>query len=337
MTEANKMASLEKMVWLIALLVEKSRGEDNMIHLNASDLQALVGTGSGSGNKSGLVFLYNVTKDNINTCQTCNLIFSLTRNNPDLAEQVAAMVFYGVKQAEYSIHFFRLLTLLTEFSGGPSGMPCFTTLVMHKIWDLAKTCPQAALDWLSIQVSRNRYVQTWLLSTLENWVEPYLLAHPNQKVRNSAACLVVSLVPSNHFRQAFRSSRPIHSSLRENLLTREETQPLHTIIEFLFGLLPNARNYVDIQQHGSGKLVAYFQTLNHCLLTRTEKRLFEPHFMNLWQLFHPKLSEPSISIHHNKHALLNLWYSLCVDCPENIRLILQVTIKIRKSREQRCS
>ena len=80
----------------------------------------------------------------------------------------------------------------------------FHSLVMHKVWELAKTCPQPALDWLSIQVARNRYVQSWLVSTMNNWVEQYLLAHPNHKVRSSAAFLVVSLVNSSAFRQAFR-------------------------------------------------------------------------------------------------------------------------------------
>ncbi len=108
LAETNRMASLDKMMWLIALLVEKSRGEDNMLHLGDADLHALVGGSnssaasssksmqvnpSSSSSSSGLVFLYNVTKDNINTCQTCNLIFSLTRNNPELAEQVMAIVF----------------------------------------------------------------------------------------------------------------------------------------------------------------------------------------------------------------------------------------------------
>ena len=46
------------------------------------------------------------------------------------------------------------------------------------------------------------------------------------------------------------------------------------------------------------------------------------HFDNLWSLFHPKLSEPSIAIHHNKQALLQFWHTLCSDCPENIQLIL---------------
>ncbi|CAB4065741.1 USP34 [Lepeophtheirus salmonis] len=284
--ESSKMASLDK--WCVSLpcWLKKSRGDDNLIHLSESDTNAL------TGGKS-LVFLFNITKDNINTCQTCNLIFSLTRNNPELAEQVAGMVFAGVKQADFSMHFFRLLTLLTEFSGGPSGMPCFTNLVMHKVWELAKTCPQAALDWLSIQVTRNRYVQTWLVSTLENWVEQYLIAHPNQKVRNSASFLVVSLVPSNHFRQAFRTARS--STV---ILDSEERDILHQVIEFLFGLLLNCRHYADLQQHGSAKLVAYFQTMSHFLL------------------------KPSIPIHHNKQALLNFWYNLCMDCTENVRMIL---------------
>ena len=31
------------------------------------------------------------------------------------------MVFLGVKNADHSLNFFRLLTLLTELSGGPAG------------------------------------------------------------------------------------------------------------------------------------------------------------------------------------------------------------------------
>ena len=146
---AARTASLDKMVFLLAVLVEKSRGEDNLIHLSRTDMNSLT-TGK------SLLFLYNITRDNINIRQTCNLIFSLTRHNPSLAEQVAEMVFLGVKNADHSLNFFRLLTLLTELSGGPAGLPCYTTLIMYRVWDLAKSCPQAALDWLSIQVTRNR-------------------------------------------------------------------------------------------------------------------------------------------------------------------------------------
>ena len=151
-TAAARIASLDKMVSLIALLVERSRGEDNCIHLSPADMTALT-----SG--KSLLFLYNITRDNINIRQTCNLIFSLTRHNAALAEHVAEMVFLGVKSTEHSLHFFRLLTLLTELSGGPAGLPCYTSLIMHRVWDLAKSCPQAALDWLSIQVKKTRQVQ----------------------------------------------------------------------------------------------------------------------------------------------------------------------------------
>ena len=192
---------------------------------------------------------------------------------------------------------------------------------MQKIWDLAQACPQAALDWLSIQVTRNRYVCTWLLSTMENWVEPYMMGHANQKVRSSAAFLLVSLVPCTHFRQTFRTTRNLHSPMKESMLSPDDLEPLHQILDFLFSLLPNAKAYTDLHSHGPGKLVAYFQAITHCLVGREQKLRFAPHFKNLWSLFHPKLSEPPISIHHNKQALLNMWYALCVDCPENIQLI----------------
>ena len=98
--------------------------------------------------------------------------------------------------------------------------------------------------------------KNWLVTTIENWAEQFLMAHPNHKVRSSAAYLIVSLVPSPHFRQAFRSARAVPNPLRETLLSREETETLHQILEFLFSLLPNARQYTDLQQHGSAKLVS---------------------------------------------------------------------------------
>ena len=79
---AARTASLDKMVFLLVpVLVEKSRGEDNIIHLSRADMNSLT-TGK------TLLFLYNITRDNINIRQTCNLIFSLTRHNPSLAQQV---------------------------------------------------------------------------------------------------------------------------------------------------------------------------------------------------------------------------------------------------------
>lgn len=135
--ESNKFASLEKMVWLLVVLVEKSRGDDNQIHLSNADTISLTGkamtpvvtsstctsgqqqqqTLPAPSSNRGLVFLYNITKDNINICQTGNLIFALARNNQDFAESVAGMVFQGVKMTDYYMNFFRLLTMLTELPG----------------------------------------------------------------------------------------------------------------------------------------------------------------------------------------------------------------------------
>ena len=86
-------------------------------------------------------------------------------------------------------------------------------------------------------------------------------------------------------------------------------------ILFTNTLISRGKNIIILQ-------VAYFQTMTHFLLSNNEKLMFEPHFMNLWNLFHPKLSEPGIPVHHNKQALLHFWLSLCMDCPENVRLIL---------------
>lgn len=50
---------------------------------------------------------------------------------------------------------------------------------------------------------------------------------------------------------------------------------------------------------------------------------FGQYFLQLWHLFHPKLSEPSIPAYHNKQALLAFWNHVCTDCPENVQLMLQ--------------
>ena len=160
----------------------------------------------------------------------------------------------GVKNADHSLNFFRLLTLLTELSGGPAGLPCYTTLIMYRVWDLAKSCPQAALDWLSIQVTRNRYAQSWLLGTLSDWVEQYLIAHNNIKVRNSAAFLLVSLVPTPHFRQTFRTPRNPPSQLRDSIVASDGIETVTKLLEFLLSLLANCKHYIDITCHSTNKL-----------------------------------------------------------------------------------
>ncbi|KAJ8971929.1 hypothetical protein NQ314_000472, partial [Rhamnusium bicolor] len=276
-TDKYKPASLDKMITLVASLVEKSRDSNMKLQLSEKDYNAVAGG-------KGFAFLYQQIKDNINLQQTRNLIHSLCR------------------------------------SSGSSSQPCFTQLVLQKVWDAAECCPYSALDWLALQVTRNRLVHSWVLSSMDSWLEHFLIGHSNQRVRNTAGYLLVSLVPSSPFRQGFRAT---HRLNREPQLSSEAQTVLHQIYTALLRLLSAAKHYTDMQQHGTMKLTTYFALMMYCCISRTEKLMFGQYFIQLWHLFHPKLSEPSIPAYHNKQALLAFWNHVCTDCPENVQLMLQ--------------
>ncbi|XP_018562913.1 ubiquitin carboxyl-terminal hydrolase 34 [Anoplophora glabripennis] len=317
-TDKYKPASLDKMVTLVASLVEKSRDSNMKLQLSEKDYNAVAGG-------KGFAFLYQQIKDNINLQQTRNLIHSLCRGNNQLAQAIICMISQAIsRHSEGCQPFFKILTLLTENtsqgSSGSSSQPCFTQLVLQKVWDAAECCPYSALDWLALQVTRNRLVHSWVLNSMDSWLEHFLISHSNQRVRNTAGYLLVSLVPSSPFRQGFRAT---HRMNREPQLSVEAQAVLHQIYTALLRLLPAAKHYTDMQQHGTMKLTTYFALLMYCCISRTEKLMFGQYFIQLWHLFHPKLSEPSIPAYHNKQALLAFWNHVCTDCPENIQLMLQ--------------
>ncbi|CAH1127870.1 unnamed protein product [Ceutorhynchus assimilis] len=316
-----KPASLDKMITLIASLVEKSRNSNMKLQLSERDYNAVAGG-------KGFSFLYQQIKDNINLQQTRNLIHSLCKGNNQLAQSIICMISQAItRHSEVNLQgcqpFFKILTLLTEnsnqSSASGSNQPCFTQLVLQKVWEAAECCPHSALDWLALQVTRNRLVHSWVLTSMDSWLEHFLIAHSNQRVRNTAGYLLVSLVPSTPFRQGFRAS---HRMNREPQLSNEAQAVLHQVYTALLRLLPAAKHYTDIQQHGSMKLTTYFALLMYCCISRTEKLMFGQYFLQLWHLFHPKLSEPSIPAYHNKQALLAFWNHVCTDCPENVQLML---------------
>lgn len=51
-------------------------------------------------------------------------------------------------------------------------------------FQLTKSCAQPCLEWMSTQVTRNKLASHWLLNQMESWVEPYLIANNNVRVRN---------------------------------------------------------------------------------------------------------------------------------------------------------
>ncbi|KAK0163763.1 hypothetical protein PV328_002459 [Microctonus aethiopoides] len=316
--EKLRPASLDKMITLIATLIERSRGSDHRLTLSPADLNAVAGG-------KGFPFLYQQTRDMINLNQTRNLIQSLCRWNDRLAIHIVTMIFQAItKHTDICQPFFKLLTLLTEGSG-PSGLPCMTQLILSRVWDAARVAPHGALEWLALAVTRSKLAHAWVLQGLDTWLQHFLIEHSNQRVRSAAAFLLVSLVPSTHFRQGYRSAHRLGlgcNSTRELQLSPDATLTLHQIYTALLRLLQSARHYIDIQTHGTMKLTAYFALLTYCVISKTEKMMFGQYLNDLWTLFHPKLSEPSIPVHHNKQALLLFWYHVCSDCPENVSMIL---------------
>ncbi|XP_032305462.1 ubiquitin carboxyl-terminal hydrolase puf isoform X2 [Drosophila ananassae] len=309
--EKMRPASLDKMIALCASLVERSRGPDFRLRLSPKDFNAIAGG-------KGFPFLYQQIKDGINPHQTKHLIHALCRWDERLATQIIGMLFASVtKHTELCAPFFKLLTLLTETQGGPVGLPCFTQLILPRMWDAAEYCPQSVLDWLSLQATKNKIAHAWILQSAEQWLEQFLLAHDNTRVRNAAAFLLVALVPSQPFRANFRAHSQ-HKLLALNPHSYRDAQTvLHQVINLLLRLLRPARVYADIGAHGTTKLTAYFNLLSYCMVSKTEKLMIGPFMRSLWELFHPRLSEPSVPAHHNKHALLTFWHHSLVDCPEN--------------------
>nr|NP_001262922.1 puffyeye, isoform G [Drosophila melanogaster]AGB96302.1 puffyeye, isoform G [Drosophila melanogaster] len=313
--EKMRPASLDKMIALCASLVERSRGADFRLRLSPKDFSAIAGG-------KGFPFLYQQIKDGINPHQTKHLIHALCRWDERLATQIIGMLFASVtKHTELCAPFFKLLTLLTETQGGPVGLPCFTQLILPRMWDAAEYCPQSVLDWLSLQATKNKIAHAWILQSAEKWLEQFLLAHDNTRVRNAAAFLLVALVPSQPFRANFRAHSQ-HKLLALNPhsyrdINSDAQAVLHQVITLLLRLLRPARVYADIGAHGTTKLTAYFNLLSYCMVSKTEKLMASSYMRSLWELFHPRLSEPSVPAHHNKHALLTFWHHSLVDCPEN--------------------
>ena len=64
----------------------------------------------------------------------------------------------------------------------------------------------------------------------------------NCQVRNSAAFLLVSLVPSPHFRQTFRTPRNPPTQLRESIEALDGIDTVRRLLEFLLSLL----RYLDL-------------------------------------------------------------------------------------------
>lgn len=55
------------------------------------------------------------------------------------SSQIVTMVFNAIKRLsiEHSQPFFKLMSMLVEFGGGPPGLPPFTQYVLQRFWDVS--------------------------------------------------------------------------------------------------------------------------------------------------------------------------------------------------------
>ncbi len=110
---------------------------------------------------------------------------------------------------------FPIKGIMTFFFSNLKKKTCLIHSLRQCLFQVTDYCPQQCLEWLSQQVTRNKLAHTWVLQNMEMWVEMYLMAHHNIRVRNAAAMLLVALVPNPNFRQGFRTSRSFFSPQKE--------------------------------------------------------------------------------------------------------------------------
>lgn len=84
---------------------------------------------------------------------------------------------------------------------------------------MCESKPLQFLEWMSNLVCHNPVAHGWMLERLRLWVEPFLLKHAIPKVRTWAMLLLVSLVPSQAFRNFARTAGQIDRVGASNELT----------------------------------------------------------------------------------------------------------------------
>ena len=95
------------------------------------------------------------------------------------------------------------------------------------------TIPVTSLDVLDVDV----VIVLDFNTTITIIVVFFIIVIMNHQVRNSAAFLLVSLVPSPHFRQTFRTPRNPPTQLRESIEALDGIDTVRRLLEFLLSLL----------------------------------------------------------------------------------------------------
>ena len=73
---------------------------------------------------------------------------------------------------------------------------------------------------------------------------------------------------------------------------------------------------------GTYRFQYYFTVMTALTVSVVEKKMFTPYFPQLWSVFYPHLIHSKVESCVNKQALLLYWYWVCVDCPQNVNIIV---------------
>ncbi|CAF1158284.1 unnamed protein product, partial [Didymodactylos carnosus] len=214
--------------------------------LNEADLSSLIGT------DVDFQFIQQQILDNINLKSTASIIQLICYNKHILANKLCTLLCTWIhkyqQDANHLQAFFKIFTYLVEQyppitltttndtsnntksqSDDQSQFETivrpdlswtnFSTLIVHHINKLIEICAVQVFDWFNTVLLKSSFIQQWVLNNIRPWLKPYLLYNSQTRIRTLIAQLLVTLVPSQTFRQTYRATKYYQTLSRQPLST----------------------------------------------------------------------------------------------------------------------
>jgi len=177
-----------------------------------------------------------------------------------------------------------------------------------------KIATMHSIRFLAETVLENTAVRHWMAEHLDEWVENWLLANPNDVVREQAYHLYVGLIQDPGMSRVDAST----SEAR-----------FHRLYVYLLSLLPSAKAYVredrlsndDLMSgkpHAAWHLVHYCRLISGFVRGPQEKAMFAQYHNDLASLL-VQCDQNHLECDENKHEICILWSLLLQSMPENVR------------------
>ncbi|CAF1004126.1 unnamed protein product, partial [Didymodactylos carnosus] len=216
--------------------------------LNEADILALTGT------DVDFQFIQQQILDNINLKSTASIIQLICYNKQVLANKLCNLLCTWIQKYQQDTNhlqaFFKIFTYLIEqhppttttttttndtsnntksecddqSQSQPLVLPDlswtdFSTLIVHHTNKLIEICAVQVFDWLNTVIPKSSFIQQWVLNNIRPWLKPYLLYCHQTRTRTLIAQLLITLVPSQTFRQTYRPAKYYQT------LSRQQSPP----------------------------------------------------------------------------------------------------------------